>query len=420
MTDYLSFTATQLEEQIKVLKNYYFSVRVFDEQHISNILQGRNDGNGPLPFKCYEVWKRNEPCRRCVSCISYLTKRDASKLEELDGNIYEATSKYILVDGVPHILELVKKFDQNFIDDIKKGNVFSNGGETYYKRIYIDALTGAYNRRFYEEKLRNKIVTTHIAMLDIDDFKLYNDIFGHHTGDEVLIDLVKAVRTCLGKNDIVIRLGGDEFALFFATADDKQFEEYLNRIKKSINDIKLAGVPLEISIGGASCNNEMVSSALHKADCLMYEAKKLGNSVFVDSKRNIQSEVKKDSILLYDDREQNRNFLSSLLENTYMVRPVSTKEEFLQELEKKPSLALLRLSLNGSLSLIDKTNELNVPCIITIEKDDDKKKIETAFELGASDYLTEPLDAKNVFHRVKTTIEINFRKNRLLTLVKKG
>lgn len=81
----------------------------------------------------------------------------------------------------------------------------------YYEKTYKDVLTGAFNRRFYEEKLRLYPLDGGIAMIDVDDFKIYNDLFGHNVGDAVLCAVAEALKEHVRNNDFLIRYGGDEF-----------------------------------------------------------------------------------------------------------------------------------------------------------------------------------------------------------------
>ena len=83
--------------------------------------------------------------------------------------------------------------------------------QSYRQRLNHDALTGTYNRRFYEEVVRNNLGPAGIALMDIDDFKICNDTYGHHAGDLALETVAKAIRSCIRETDLLIRYGGDEF-----------------------------------------------------------------------------------------------------------------------------------------------------------------------------------------------------------------
>ena len=94
----------------------------------------------------------------------------------------------------------------------------------YNEELYLDALTGAYNRRYYEDRIRKVKSHAGVAMIDLDDFKLYNDTCGHNAGDMVLNTVVGIVRKCIRKTDILIRYGGDEFLLILPDVSEDVFQ----------------------------------------------------------------------------------------------------------------------------------------------------------------------------------------------------
>ena len=81
------------------------------------------------------------------------------------------------------------------------------------EELYRDPLTGAYNRRYYEEVVRKIIGPAGVALLDVDDFKICNDTYGHHAGDMALKTAANAIQSRIRKSDLLIRCGGDEFLL---------------------------------------------------------------------------------------------------------------------------------------------------------------------------------------------------------------
>ena len=83
----------------------------------------------------------------------------------------------------------------------------------FKEELYRDSLTGAYNRRYYEEVVRKSIGPAGIALLDVDDFKICNDAYGHYAGDMALKTATKAIQSCIRESDLLIRYGGDEFLL---------------------------------------------------------------------------------------------------------------------------------------------------------------------------------------------------------------
>ena len=97
------------------------------------------------------------------------------------------------------------------------------------EELYRDPLTGAYNRRYYEEVVRNNLGPAGIALMDIDDFKICNDTYGHHAGDLALETVAKAIRSCIRETDLLIRYGGDEFLLVLPGIPADYFKVKLER-----------------------------------------------------------------------------------------------------------------------------------------------------------------------------------------------
>lgn len=91
----------------------------------------------------------------------------------------------------------------------------------------IDALTGVYNRNYYEKNIRGASLQGFVAMLDLDNLKLCNDHFGHSAGDSVLKKLAEVIKAELRSGDKLIRFGGDEFLLLAQDCPDDEFEQLL-------------------------------------------------------------------------------------------------------------------------------------------------------------------------------------------------
>ena len=113
-------------------------------------------------------------------------------------------------------------------------------------------------------------------MIDLDDFKIYNDTFGHSAGDAVLKTVVKQIRSCVRSTDSIVRYGGDEFLLLIPGIDEDTFVKKLREIRERVFAADVPGystIHLSVSVGGLFCNNEMLEKVVEKADRLMYQAK---------------------------------------------------------------------------------------------------------------------------------------------------
>jgi diguanylate cyclase (GGDEF)-like protein len=162
------------------------------------------------------------------------------------------------------------------------------------KRLtFIDALTPAYNHRFFQEALTKEIHrhsrTGHemaLAMLDIDNFKKINDSFGHPVGDEILKGLVEELMTNARDSDVVARYGGEEFAIIFPDTPAHSARDAANRLREIVErrEFPLPQVDrtlfVTVSIGVAIYPHDGLTSAdlISRADTALYWAKKHGKN----------------------------------------------------------------------------------------------------------------------------------------------
>jgi len=120
-----------------------------------------------------------------------------------------------------------------------------------------DALTGLYNRTFFEEEMRrlsdDRMGKVGLIMCDVDGLKLINDSMGHDNGDSLLVATANLIKSCFRSSDIVARVGGDEFAVLLPNCSAEILENANNRLQQSANQSELSwqGIPLSLSIGTA-------------------------------------------------------------------------------------------------------------------------------------------------------------------------
>lgn len=156
---------------------------------------------------------------------------------------------------------------------------------------HFDALTGCANRRLFEDRCEQAIVSAsrhrhHIALigLDIDHFKRINDTLGHDAGDEYLVTLVSRLKQCVRREDTIARLGGDEFAILLANVNGQEGAEVVARniLEAITQPVSLKGNELVISssIGITMCPTDGTHypDLLKNADLAMYRAKNAGRN----------------------------------------------------------------------------------------------------------------------------------------------
>ena len=287
----------------------------------------------------------------------------------------------------------------------------------------------------FEEKIKNMEDEAGIAVIDLDDFKLHNDTYGHSAGDAALITTAKIIKKYIRKTDILIRYGGDEFLLILPSIKKHIFEDKLKLIREKIHDAvvpKYEKMQLSVSIGGAIFREGNIEDAIASADRQMYIAKNYKNMVVTEwdengkkKEENSASEKLKQQILIVDDSEINREILKEILKEDYRILEAANGEECLEQLERYEtgiSLVLLDIvmpEMDGFevLAAMNQNHWIEDIPVIMISSEDSDSYIRRAYEMGVSDYISRPFDAKIVYQRVLNMIKLYAKQRRLIRLV---
>lgn len=267
----------EIRETIKHLTNVFDVVRLIDMSDNEVVRAGCKDGNEEMidvcrGHKCYAVWGKKQRCKNCVSTKAFEKRGQMSKLEFADDSIYQIISKYVEISGKPYVLEMIYKDKDGVLLGAYGKTDFMDNIVSYNRQLYHDALTGAYNRRYYEEQAKSMHYIDAVAMLDANNFKEINDHYGHAAGDCVLKTVCESIKSCIRSSDILIRLGGDEFVLLMTNIPEKIFYQKISEIKLKISEIKLTDYPdvnCTAAIGGVY-GIQPIEKALAEADRLMY------------------------------------------------------------------------------------------------------------------------------------------------------
>jgi diguanylate cyclase (GGDEF)-like protein len=170
------------------------------------------------------------------------------------------------------------------------GNIESSYHEEIYRMTIIDGLTQAFNKRYFIENLEKEIprCTRHqrplsLLMFDIDHFKKINDEHGHLTGDFVLREMARRVRTRVRKEEVFARYGGEEFALVLPETEKENAMKVAEDLRRLVGtdsfDFEGDRIPVTISLGVATTDNEIAPDAFIKlADDNLYKAKRNGRN----------------------------------------------------------------------------------------------------------------------------------------------
>ena len=358
-----------------------------------------------------------------------MTGEQAEKRMEL---LKEMFARYAEIDGGPYIMEMMKQLNEDTLLDSDDCEKLMGRLTIYNEKLYRDALTGAYNRRFYEDEVRGMKERAGVAVIDLDDFKLYNDTYGHHAGDMVLETVADIIRNFIRKSDMLIRCGGDEFLLILPGIRPDAFSSKLQLIQERIHAASVPGyhhLQISVSIGGVMFDGGDISEALSRADTLMYQAKVQKNMVVTEwDARKADEGVIRDTrqqILIVDDSEMNRAILAEILRKDYRILEAENDEECIRILEQYGTdislvlLDLVMLKMDGFevLSVMNRRQWIEDIPVIMISSEDSSQFIQKAYEYGASDYIARPFDARVVYQRVFNTIKLYAKQRRLLNLV---
>ena len=267
----------EIRQTISKLTQVFDVVRLVDITDNEIVRSGCKPGNEEMinacrGHKCYAIWGKTQRCKNCVSSKAFEKRGQISKLEFADDSIFQIISKYVEISGKPYVLEMIYKDKDGVLLGAYGKTDFMDNIVNYNRQLYHDALTGAYNRRYYEEQAKSMRYIDAVAMLDANNFKGINDHYGHAAGDCLLKAVCESIKECIRSSDILIRLGGDEFVLLMANIPEIVFYQKITEIKQRISEIKLPDYPdikCAAAIGGVY-GIQPIENALTEADRLMY------------------------------------------------------------------------------------------------------------------------------------------------------
>lgn len=204
---------------------------------------------------CSDIWNCLEKCSNCISRLSMQTKKRMTKLEVAGDDPYQVVSMYVEIDGKPCCLEMASRIDGDFMPDGYSREEILSSVRIHKEKIYIDPVTGVYNKRYYVEKLSKMDNVAALMFADIKNFKKINENFGHQAGDDVLRQVAGVLRdVAAGKGD-VLRYSGDDFVTVFFKAAEEELSEIQKEMCRRVEALRfpeLPGVQLKLVTAGTS------------------------------------------------------------------------------------------------------------------------------------------------------------------------
>ena len=431
MNQNVKITRQQAAEEAKMLEKVFDVVRFLEGDFFEQMQDDPRIGVKIGMCQCYDFWKKNKPCENCTSMKAYAEKKQKTKLEFLDADVFLVISRYLEIDDKACVMELVKHLENDTLIDTDGRDKLVGKLKGYQDKLYIDPVTGVYNRRYFEDEIRNMQNSAGVAMIDLDEFKLYNDIYGHDMGDQVLCIVADVIKNCIRKTDKLIRYGGDEFLLILSDMVRGTLRGKLLQIQEAIENATIPNCPrlkLTASIGGVISEDGKIDEAIAKADQLMYKAKDHKAQVITECDKTIFKKEKiqnKPRILIVDASEFNRAILKEILEETYEIIEADGGNEALHKIDEygmKISLVLLDIIMPEKdgfevLKYMEEERLISDIPVIIISSEDSANYIRRAYEMGVSDYINRPFDANIVYQRVSNTVKLYAKQRRLMAMV---
>ena len=356
------------------------------------------------------------PCMRKVALDVLDNGGEQTRSLRMGDDCHRATARYVEVDGEPRVFFFAQPLDVD------------GDGKVMGELLYHDALSGVYNRRFYEDRLRHQFIAAGVAIFDLDDFKLVNDTLGHHAGDLAIKAAARAMRSCIRDTDMLVRYGGDEFVLVLPGIGRDDFRNKLRTLARKVAETTVHGYPtlkLAVSVGGVLAAGRTIEDSARSADKLMYRAKQHKEAVVTEADLPNLPEYHKPLVLIVDDSEMNREILREMLKDDYDILEAASGEDGLEAIRQHGeliSLVLLDIMMPGIngfevLSQMSRDGIIDDLPVIMISSEDRQEAVLNAYELGASDYISRPFDIRVVRHRVSNIMHLYAKQRRLSSLL---
>lgn len=234
-------TKDELHERTLDLLSAFDIVRTINPV-TKRVILYRDDGNVEYAAdSCFEIWGTGKSCENCISMKALVQKTTIAKLEPLGDNLFVEISQYIEVDGKPCILEMLKHMEpDSYLSDDEKTTLL-HSLKCSRMRVYEDRITGAHNRKYYDEVLANQVASC-AALVELSNLGELKDQYGMAASEAIIRREVEAILTCVRSNDLVL-MRDRTVLVTFAQITQKIFESRLDLIRKSILSVQMENYP---------------------------------------------------------------------------------------------------------------------------------------------------------------------------------
>ena len=263
----------QPEALLERLKGIFDIVRLVDPESTKVLSLGKDGRLTEMPGTCHMVWNKSGRCENCISSKALARKESLNKIEFKDDQAYFVMAKYVEVGGRGCVLEMVSKLSDGRWLDMGGRRMLLDRSSNFDRSAFVDSLTGAYSRQYFECFLAESEQVEGVVMIDVDHFKEVNDRFGHLVGDKALQSVAQSILSNLRQTDVLVRYGGDEFLLLVPHI--RPGEHVIQRVREAAASARVEGYPeleLSASVGGV-CGVHPLTEAIRQADEKMYQNK---------------------------------------------------------------------------------------------------------------------------------------------------
>lgn len=274
----LRITGEQVIGVLESCRSMFDTVRLVDPEICMQLTDTSDGAVVEKSEHCYAIWNKTQRCEHCISQEVIRTRRAQTKVEAVGDKVFYVHAVCVEVDGTPYALELVSPIR---MEDLRGGEDASVLNQLLLRnrQVYIDSATHVYNRRYFDDRLRDLDGEFTLAMLDLDQFKHINDTYGHLAGDAALSRAAQAIRSAIRTGDELVRYGGDEFLLLFHDMPRNVLKKKLESIRAAVENLEFPeypGLRITVSIGGAHAVGPLADT-VQKADQALYHAKAAKN-----------------------------------------------------------------------------------------------------------------------------------------------